>query len=309
MIVVYTIAINHVILAQSFFTPTDTLKTKRVWTVGASWTAIYGTALVGLNTAWYANYERSGFHFYNDAGEWQQMDKAGHLFTNYFEAKWTSDALKWAGVKQRNAALYGTVTGLLFQTTLETLDGFSAEWGFSPSDMIANTSGALIFLSQEILWREQRIQVKFSSSFSEKQYSSVCNCDIAQRQKNLFGKSFAEQTLKNYNKQTYWLSVNLYSFMPESKIPKWLNVAVGYGADGMLGGYENAWTHNKHRVSATDVPRTKEFYLSPDIDFTKIKTNKPLLKTLFTVLNIFKMPMPALMFDSRQQLKFYPLYF
>jgi hypothetical protein len=45
-----------------------------------------------------------------------------------------------------------------------------------------------------------------------------------------------EQMLKDYNGQTYWLSVNLHSFYKGSKIPKWLNLAIGYGANGMLTG-------------------------------------------------------------------------
>ena len=47
--------------------------------------------------------------------------------------------------------------------------------------------------------------------------------------------------LKDYNGQTYWLSANLKSFFPGSNIPPWLNVAIGYGADGMFGGFENKW--------------------------------------------------------------------
>jgi hypothetical protein len=36
--------------------------------------------------------------------------------------------------------------------------------------------------------------------------------------------------------KTYWLSVNLHSFSKAQKIPKWLNLAIGYGADGMITG-------------------------------------------------------------------------
>ena len=42
--------------------------------------------------------------------------------------------------------------------------------------------------------------------------------------------------LKDYNAQTYWFSANLKSFFPEIKFTAWLNVAVGYGAEGMFGG-------------------------------------------------------------------------
>lgn len=292
--------------------PSDSTNPKRVWIIGSSWAALYGTALIGLNTAWYANYEHSSFHLYDDSKEWLQMDKAGHLFTNYFEAKWTFDALKWAGLKPRKAAIIGAATGLFFQTTLETFDGFSAEWGFSPSDMVANTAGALVFLSQELLWKQQRIQIKFSSTFYQttKQYKSNCDCDLGKREYDLFGSSLPEQTLKNYNKQTYWASANISSFFPDSKLPKWLNIAVGYGADGMLGGYENRWNgDNGLKADATDVKRVRQFYLSPDIDYTKIKTHSHLLKTIFQMANVIKFPAPALMVNSKNQIVFYPIYF
>jgi hypothetical protein len=78
----------------------------------------------------------------------------------------------------------------------------------------------------ELLWKEQRITPKFS--FHTTQY--------AQYRPNVLGSSLAEQMLKDYNGQTYWLSVNLHSFYKGSKIPKWLNLAIGYGANGMLTG-------------------------------------------------------------------------
>jgi hypothetical protein len=38
--------------------------------------------------------------------------------------------------------------------TVEVLDGFSSEWGAS-GDIIANASGTALFVSQELLWKEQ----------------------------------------------------------------------------------------------------------------------------------------------------------
>ena len=58
-----------------------------------------------------------------------------------------------------------------------------------------------------------------------------------------------ERMLKDYNGQTYWLSANLKSFFQGSNIPAWLNVAVGYGADGMFGGFENKWIDEDHGFS------------------------------------------------------------
>ena len=62
-------------------------------------------------------------------------------------------------------------------------------------------------------------------------------------------------------------------------------------------------------VDRTDIPRIRQFYLAPDIDFTKIKTNKKWLRTIFFCLNAFKCPAPTLMIDSKGKFKAYALYF
>jgi len=49
----------------------------------------------------------------------------------------------------------------------------------------------------------------------------------------------------------------------ESRFPKWLNVAVGYGAEGMVGSY-----YNPSNLPHFD--RYRQYYLSLDIDFTRI---------------------------------------
>jgi hypothetical protein len=59
----------------------------------------------------------------------------------------------------------------------------------------------------------------------------------------------------------------LINSFKDSKIPKWLNVALGYGAEGMI-------TGNKRSTSNTAYnPKDSELYLSLDVDLTKIKTN------------------------------------
>ena len=105
--------------------------------------------------------------------------------------------------------------------------------------------------------------------------------------------------LKDYNAQTYWLSGNIRSFMPDLDIPKWLNISVGYGATGLLGGTENVWTDksgNSH--DRTDIKRERNFYISPDIDFTRIRTRSKFLRSVFFVLNSIKVPAPTLEFGN-----------
>lgn len=291
--------------SNQFLKASDTLYHCRVITVASTWTGIYGGALVGLNSLWYKNYPRSSFHFFNDNGEWNQIDKCGHMFTSYFEGVWSVNALQWAGVSDKKAAWYGSLTGTVMQTSIEILDGFSAQWGASPGDLTANTAGSLLCLSQQLLWNEQRVQLKFSA------HPVKYDITLQNRVDDLYGKNFTQQWLKDYNGQTYWLSVNPKSFFrnEDSKFPAWLNIAAGYGANGMFGGYTNQWTENGILINRNDIQRTRQFYISPDIDFTKIKTKSHLLKTIFFMANALKMPAPSIEFNTAHQLKFHAISF
>lgn len=284
----------------------DSLARKnRVYLITAINIVGYGGSLLALNQAWYANYPRSSFHFFNDNGEWMQMDKVGHGWAAYNAGKSSAAMWRWAGLSQKKAALIGGLSGAAYLTVVEILDGFSSQWGFSWGDMMVNVLGSGLFTSQELGWKEQRIQYKFS--FHRNTYDDPL---LDGRADQLFGKSWYERMLKDYNAQTYWFSANLKSFFKESRLPAWLNVAVGYGADGMFGGYENKWMDGSgNEVTRYDIHRKRQFYLAPDIDFTKIKTNKKWLKTAFYFLNTFKCPAPALMMDSKGKVKAYALYF
>ncbi len=212
---------------------------------------------------------------------------------------------EWAGLPHKKAVWIGGLSGAAYLTAVEFLDAHSAKWGWSWSDIGANVFGSALFMGQEFLWDEQRIQFKFS--FHKNKYNDP---QLQQRANDLFGKSWYERMLKDYNAQAYWFSANLKSFFPKSNLPAWLNMAVGYGSGGMFGGFENKWTdHLGNNISRYDIQRTRQFYLSPDIDFTKIKTNSKFLRTTFSFLNAFKCPAPALMLDSKGKLKAYALYF
>jgi hypothetical protein len=43
------------------------------------------------------------------------------------------------------------VLGCFFLTIVEVFDGFSAEWGASTGDLIANATGTALYVSQELL--------------------------------------------------------------------------------------------------------------------------------------------------------------
>ena len=282
-------------------------KTNRQIFIGAVNVVGYGGSLIILSNTWYKNYPHTSFHTFNDAGEWLQVDKFGHGWTAYNTGRVSAGMWRWAGLSQKQSAIIGGLSGAVYLTVIEFLDAHSAQWGWSWGDITANIVGSGLFITQELLWKEQRIQYKFS--FHHKDYGDSA---LNKRADDLFGESWYERMLKDYNAQTYWFSANLRSFFPGSDLPKWLNVSVGYGADGMLGGFENKWIDDDSGgvpVDRTDIPRIRQFYLAPDIDFTKIKTNKKWLRTIFFCLNAFKCPAPTLMVDSKGKFKAYALYF
>lgn len=277
-----------------FFQQSDTLNKKRRTSVYITEAVLGTAALIGLNEAWYAQYDRSGFHFINDNSEWMQMDKFGHTFSAYYMGKMGMDALAWAGESKKNQLIYGATIGFAFLTAVEVLDGFSEEWGFSTGDVMANALGTGLLIGQELLWDEQRVQMKFSFSQS----------DYAAYNPDQLGSTTLQQVLKDYNGQTYWLSVNLWSFFKESKLPKWLNVAVGYGADGLPEGSFDDTTSPPQPI-----PSYRQFFASVDVDLTKIKTNSNFLKTVFNVFNFVKIPAPSLEYRSNGTFEFHFLYF
>jgi len=279
---------------QSFLTPSDSLHSSRRNAVVITQASIGSLTLIGLNSLWYSDYKRSKLHTINDNNEWLQMDKLGHAFSGYQLGRLGAKTLQWSGVSKKHQLIYGGTLGFTFLTAVEVLDGFSEEWGFSWGDFIANTSGAGLFIGQELLWNEQRIALKYS--FHQTKYAAI-------HPKKL-GNGLAEEFLKDYNGQTYWLSINMQSFFKKSKLPKWLNLAFGYGANGMLAG-----TKKVQFLQGFHQKRYAQYYLALDLDLSKIQTNSALLRTLFSVLNTIKIPLPTIEFNSKNGLKFYPIYF
>jgi hypothetical protein len=209
-------------------------------------------------------------------------------------------------MNDRRSAVWGSVSGFTFLTIIEILDSRSEKWGWSWSDIAANVFGTGLYLGQQLAWNEQRVYLKFS--FHGMRYGAS---SLQQRANELFGNSWYERMLKDYNGQTYWLSANLRSFQKVKTLPPWLNLSVGYGADGMFGGFENTAKDVNGNVifDARDVQRVRQFYLSPDIDFMRIPTRKKWLRPVFFILNGFKFPLPTLQIDQRGKWKGYLFYF
>ena len=257
----------------------------------------YAGSMTFLYHSWYKNYEQSSFHFIDDSGEWMLQDKAGHVITTYYLTHYASQSYRWAGYRDAKAVWMAGATGFLYQTVIEVLDGFSAKWGASSADLIANTTGSLLYIGQNQLWGEQRIIPKYS--YHDTQYPDY--------RPDLLGSNLPENMLKDYNAQTFWLSANLNAIMPRKTLPPWLNLAAGYNAYGMTGGEKNASSYNGNPIP--EFERTARFLLAPDIDFKQINPDSRVLNFIFGALRFFKMPAPALEYNTRKGLRFHLIYF
>ena len=301
---------------DSFFIPQKEFSSTRFYSALGIGGVIYGSGTYFLYDSWYKDNGVGRFHRFDDRGEWLHMDKVGHVYTAFNQSSIMYSGARWTGLNENKSLIFGVTMGLLLQTTVEILDGFSDKWGFSWSDMTANVGGASLFYLQRKAWGEERISFKVSSY--KRQYSKALiynsigkgTATLDDRANELFGSAFAQRYLKDYNAQTYWLSFNLKSFFRDSNVPAWLNIAVGYSGENMYGGFSNDWVpkSGERFYLPSKYDRYAQFLIAPDIDLTKIKTNSHFLKTLLKGLNIFKMPTPALEINTKGELVFHLLY-
>ena len=316
--IVLSYLLSFQVAQAQLFKPSDTLLQRRVVGITAVGLGVYGTGMFLLSKAWYKENQSKKFRFFNDGGEWLQMDKVGHVYSGYNESSMVYDMYRWAGLSEKSAMWLGLGAGMMAQTSIEILDGFSEKWGFSWGDVACNVAGMAMFGLQQSLWHEQRILLKVSSDF--RSYSKlpitaidgVTTDNLHRRAADLYSNHLAGRLLKDYNAQTYWLSFNPASFRQnEGWWPPYINFAIGYSGENLFGGFGNNWTYmdTEFHLNSRMYPRYRQYLLSLDIDFRKIPCKSPFWKTFFRVVSIFKIPAPAIEINSLGKVKGHWLYF
>lgn len=261
--------------------------------------AVLATAgTIALHYLWYKKFPKSRFHLFNDNAEWMYMDKIGHATTAYSFSAIQYDMMRWSGLDNKKSAWIGGLTALGLQTMIEIFDGFNSQWGFSKGDMLANLSGCALFVAQQLAWGEQRARLKFS--FHKTLYSKYNPSEL--------GANKWQRWLKDYNGQTYWLSINPSSFMKSNtSFPHWLNISAGIGANGMIGARTNP-----SKIGNLEIPsfrRQHRFLFSVDADLKRIDNKNMNPHILLTVPNVMKIPAPAFEMKKDSAVKFHWLYF
>jgi Predicted periplasmic lipoprotein (DUF2279) len=254
-----------------------------------------GGSLLLLNGVWYAQYPKEPFHFFNDAEEWAQMDKAGHIWSAYTLTSLGQRALRWSGMPPGPSTTWSAAAAFAYLAGIEWLDGYSSGWGFSGWDMAANAVGAGVFLGQERAWGEQRVLLKYSAHLT----------NYAVQRPELLGDGVAERLLKDYNGATLWASANLGALGMGKPCPVWLNVSLGYGAEGML----SARSGEAIKGNSGAHGFARSAYLALDVDLGRIPTHSKALHTVLVVLNCIKVPAPALELRQGRGLVFHGVYF
>lgn len=242
--------------------------------------ALGGTLYI-LGDQWYSSFDRESFHFFNDAGEWKQVDKAGHFYGAFQLNSLNYQLLQWSGLDRDRSRLWSGISAFVVMSTIEIMDGYSSGYGASTTDLLANSLGIAAYQAQLAVWQEIRIHPKYG--FRRTGYAEL--------RPDILGSDLAGKLLKDYNGQTYWLSVDLSAFTGKD-FPKWLNVAVGYGAEDMIYARDEA-----NRESGYDPYR--QWYLAPDIDLSHIHSRSKFVNSVLFFVDMIRIPAPALEFSRK----------
>lgn len=274
--------------------PADTPAVSRKLPLAAAGLGLgYGAGLYVLSKTWYQDEPKTRFHFFNDNRQWKQVDKIGHFYGAFHEGRLGIAALRAARLPEKKAIWYGGLLGFVLQSPIEWLDGYAAGYGASAGDLGANALGSLALIAQELAWGELRLQPKFS--FHQSAWAPL--------RPQVLGSNLAARVLKDYNGQTYWLAADVGAFLPAlSRYPRWLNLALGHGANEMVYGHPGQNREAGYRAY-------RQYYLALDFRLGHLQTRHKWLKATFWLLDMVHLPAPAVEYNRRQGIKLHPFYF
>lgn len=299
---------SKIILVILFFTSqlqvkaSDTLnmrQRKNLIIASTATSAAYIASMSLLYQTWYKDQTSGKFRTFNDLNEWKGMDKIGHITTAWWASQCLFESQKALGLPEKSSLYRAVGTSFAFMTTIEVFDGFSQGWGFSWSDMVANALGLALFTSQELAFKEQNFILKYSYQNTIEPYVRP----------QLLGSSTAERMLKNYNGQTYWLSLPIkYLGLRETGFPESISLSLGYGASGMIGARDNSFLLEHSFYQTNSFHRRSQWYLSLDLDLSKLPIKGKFWKVFSSAFRWIKIPFPSLGYNKTNGWQAIPLY-
>ncbi|HEY3875003.1 MAG TPA: DUF2279 domain-containing protein, partial [Candidatus Kapabacteria bacterium] len=231
------------------------------------------------NSAWWAN-ERSKFHVIEDPSYQADFDKFGHTFGAYYSSYFFDQAYNWAGLDSMQSALFGALSGALFEYYVELEDGFASGWGFSRGDAKSDILGSSFYLLNQ--------RVPFLRNFRYKWFYTPTN-KLTKDQPDIPGQTV--NAIEDYGGQTYYLSANIHNMLPtdwQAYWPKWLNIALG------VSGY-NINTIDTLPGHAYDDERQKAWYIALDYDVDRMipPSSSGIVNFILHAFGYWHFPAPA----------------
>jgi VanZ family protein len=248
--------------------------------IGAAYTGLFLVLQAQMSSSWW---QRTGsFNIQEDGDYAQYVDKAGHFFTGFTMSTIMGDALMESGFSYETSTWLGAALGLAYMTTVEIQDGYATTWGFSPSDQIANTAGAVFYAARNLVPDLQNVTPRWSYVPGR----LVGERMTTERPLTIFD---------DYNSTIFWLNFNVENMLPRPWAeywPDWMTLSVGYGCRD----YEV-------RSSLPDgpmLPVRSRAMIGIDYDWLKIlpESRFGVLNYVRQALNYIRLPGPTLEFSD-----------
>ncbi len=253
------------------FATRDKVNYYRLGIVSGSSLAFLGGFYLRMKTAWWKDTSRK-FHFSYDDKYVKNIDKVGHLYGAVLFTEGFGLGLKWSGLDEDGALLYGGILSTIVYTGIEIKDGFAPYWGFDPGDMTADLIGAFYPYLQTKVEFLKDFNFKWSYWPSKNPYFS--NIDGINQQDQFF--------TDDYEGQTFWLSVNIRNYIPQSIRSFWpdfMYIAAGLSVKNLDGHGNGDYI----------------IIISPDISLQKLfKPDNDFLNSLLGYFDYLHFPLPAI---------------
>ena len=245
--------------------------------------ATVGTAAIAGNVALYEYFKRAWWNGQPARHIWinwekrepfREMDKFGHAYGGYHLARIGGELLDGACVSRAKAVWWSAAYAAAFQLQIEMWDGKQAEYGFSPLDLAANTTGAGYAVAQHYVpvLRNVKPTISYARTLASKRYGRAQGSEL--------------RPTTDYSGQTYWLSFDVDAMLPDGAARWWpgfVRASVG------------------HSITDYVDPNTgrgmwgrREIVLTLDIDPEKLPGQNRIWRQVKHELSYYHFPAPAL---------------
>jgi hypothetical protein len=230
-----------------------------------------GTAIhIYQANAWWQD-QGSKFRVINDWEYALWIDKVGHFYGAHLLGHAFSAGFEAANMDAEKSTIYAAAAALAFQLYVEVEDGFGANWGFSPGDVVFDVLGSAYFLAQYYYPYLKNFQPRASYYPSEQQRK---------------GLRPDGNIIDDYDGQKYWLAVRMKEVLPKNIAEYWpsfLMLSVGMGVKNIRTDRTNA---------------RSDLYFAFDLDVEKLPLHGKFWQFIKNTLNYLHFPMPGVRITS-----------